>query len=169
MFLKTKTSRAFFVMLGLLLAGSMALWYWGWRHGGYPHPTTDCYVTAGRGVEVEDCGTLARAARKKFDQGVQDLKRKGFRGFTKEELEERKPSISHFMWRDVWLGNPAGLEQDQFVQAIPIFKSHVDSAYSRMYRKMVSGLSWHILGALGIWCFLLLAWRTYVWVVTAPR
>jgi hypothetical protein len=68
----------------------------------------------------------------------------------------------------VRLCNAADLNNEQFKIPHSTFKSRVDEDYARMYAKIARDLAIYIVGALVLWCSLLLARRIYLWVAAPP-
>jgi hypothetical protein len=166
---KTKSSRAFLVLLGLIVSGSIGTWYW----GGPTHvnPTDFYYWTQ----KFSEAGVDIRSPNSKAVIEVDAYPTMGWPLSMYREgrrkLRERCDAAAGFggaEWRGVTLCNTANLNNDEFEVAHNYFKVRVDEDYNEFYGGTACDLLVFIFVALTSWCFLLLGWRIYRWVVAAP-
>jgi hypothetical protein len=167
--LRARSSRAFLVALGLLLIGSIGLWYWAGSK--YVHPTDSYYWTqepSAGDIDIRSpTGRAILGWESRPDWGSPNYRT------ARDKQQQRcvqpgSPAIPvGAVWRGARLCNAANLNTEQFQIARSYFKTRVDEGYAGMYAKMARDLTWYILGALALWFSLLLAWRIYLWVAAA--
>jgi hypothetical protein len=170
--MRTSASRAFFVMLCLLVLGSMGLWYSSIDK--YLDPTRWYFWTlngkedgfaivpaAPSGRHIIDIGFLSTAADyKTFNTRCQPPE-----------------GIITTPWRGVMLCDSGHLQpigelgkfSEKFQEALSYFKSRVDGMYAETYWQMFSDAVTHLLAALGVWSLLLSGWWTFRWIRAAPQ
>jgi hypothetical protein len=156
-FLKTKSSRALLVLLGLMVSGSIGAWYL----GGPTHVSpTDFYYWTEEFSNIE-VDAYPKITWPMYGEGRRKLRERC-------NVSAGGPAISGSEWRDVQLCNAANLDKDDFEVAHNKFKARVDEDYSKFYGGTARDLVGFIFVALISWCFLSLGWRIYRWVVAAP-
>jgi hypothetical protein len=177
MVLQTRSSRAFLVLLGLVVTGSIGAWYWiGPTH---LKPTDVYYWTEAfskAGIDIRSpnrkaiidsdiyppSGPLSRELQRRLKERC-DL-----------SVRNNSPNAGGAVtvgaeWRGVSLCNSADLGKEEFEVAHSYFKTRVDEDYNRFYSGTTGDLLGFIVVGLISWCLLLLGWRIYRWVISAPE
>jgi hypothetical protein len=169
--LKTRTSRAFALVLAVLVIGASGLWYWSGPNR--VHPTALYFWTQDAATAGIDIRSPTRTAIIKED-AYPGFRWPGYREASKELQQRCATPAGHpgeatitvgAEWRDVRLCNPANLPRSEFEIAHAYFKSRVDQDYMRYYSQSVSDLLLFVAGALLVWCCLLLAWLAIRWIL----
>jgi hypothetical protein len=137
--LKTRTSRAFTLVLVVLVIGAIGLWYWSGPNRF--HPTALYFWTQDAATAGIDIRSPTRTAIIKED-AYPEIGWPGYREASKELQRRCATPAGHpgdatilagSEWRDVRLCNAANLAKNEFEIAHTYFKSRVDEDYVRLY------------------------------------
>jgi hypothetical protein len=177
MVLRTRSSRAFLVLFGLAVTGSIVVWYWiGPTH---LKPTDLYYWTEAistAGIDIRSPNRKAIINSDLYPPSgplSAELRRR-----LKERCDWSARNISANAgsavtvgaeWRGVSLCNTANLDKEEFEVAHNYFKTRVDGDYNRFYSGSTGDLLAFIVVGLIAWCLLLIGWRICRWVISAPE